>query len=248
MANSGGACVSVSEEGQRFADRLAEACEALNARGGGNHGRLTWLARELKAKFGTTVSVETVRKWFAGISLPRPDKMKQIAQLLQVDVAWLSLGPAPLERHSMQFGCTTSSMDVVSLMAGFVELQGGAVAFPRSKTSATDFFAIVGGEHFSCVVRLGRDDKADGSAAFEVPAHRGDNTVLVVLPSRQGFALDIFYVPEALLSRACETVGADCRITVQRDEKGLTLCGTRLSPMIDIHSLVNEHVGISVGT
>lgn len=75
-----------------FARRLDSACDASGLCPPLHKGRLTWVQHELKRHFKEEVSVETVRKWFAGEAKPRQDKVAKLAKLLQVDVSWLSLG------------------------------------------------------------------------------------------------------------------------------------------------------------
>lgn len=75
-----------------FARRLNSSCDASGMCPPLHKGRLTWVQAELKSRFKEDVSVETVRKWFAGEAKPRPDKVAMLAELLQVDMSWLSLG------------------------------------------------------------------------------------------------------------------------------------------------------------
>ena len=76
---------------QGFAGRLDQACDkaGVPAR---NHGRLRWIRDGLARRFGEDITVESVRKWLAGEALPRPKKLKKLAELLGVDEGWLYSG------------------------------------------------------------------------------------------------------------------------------------------------------------
>ena len=75
-----------------FARRLAEACDTAGVPPR-NHGRLKWLREEMAQRFGETVTVECIRKWLAGETLPRPANLKRLAELLGVADGWLYSGP-----------------------------------------------------------------------------------------------------------------------------------------------------------
>lgn len=236
--------MDVEGAGSRFADRLAQACDE-RPDAPARRGRLTWLARELEAEFGTTVSIETVRKWFEGISMPRPEKMKQVAHLLEVDVAWLSLGVLADVQQPQEAGRSVPEMNVAKVVAAFIQLQGGAVAVQQPSTADVDFFVIVNGVHLSCIVRLGREDSG-GSVTFDTPPRHAGSAVLLVL-LREGFAVDVFHLPNAILERLCDTSGRPTQLHGRRDGAGLTVSGSRLDPLLDVHNLVRFAVGTSVG-
>ena len=68
-----------------FGRRLDSACDANGICPPLHKGRLTWVQHELKRHFKEDVSVETVRKWFAGEAKPRADKVAKLAELLRTD-------------------------------------------------------------------------------------------------------------------------------------------------------------------
>lgn len=75
----------------KFAERLTEACDAARVPPR-NFGRLGWIRRELAGRFDQQVTVECVRKWLAGEAFPRPEKLKNLAALLEVEEGWLYSG------------------------------------------------------------------------------------------------------------------------------------------------------------
>ncbi|RYM64724.1 Uncharacterized HTH-type transcriptional regulator CBU_1416 [Serratia quinivorans] len=66
-----------------FARRLAQASKNI---GLDDHGRGAAIARALG------VTSKATSKWFNAESMPRPDKMAELAKYLRVDLAWLQLG------------------------------------------------------------------------------------------------------------------------------------------------------------
>ena len=74
-----------------FASRLSQAFEKhLDAPSG--RGRQKWLLDKLQENYGRSFSGEAASKWFAGEARPRVEVMRDIAEVLNVDEAWLSLG------------------------------------------------------------------------------------------------------------------------------------------------------------
>ncbi len=81
-----------------FASRLARSCDLHVECPPLHRGRLVWIQQKLETDFNQRVSIETVRKWLSGEAKPRPDKIKLLAALLGVDLAWLQIdvGAAPV--------------------------------------------------------------------------------------------------------------------------------------------------------
>lgn len=69
---------------KEFAKRLEISCENHHLSPSG-HGRQKWLRDQILDKFSVRLSPEAVRKWFAGEARPRPNVMRQIAQVLEVE-------------------------------------------------------------------------------------------------------------------------------------------------------------------
>lgn len=77
-----------------FAKRLTQALDN-HPRCPPDYGRLTWVTREL-AHQRINVTIETVRRWLTGLSMPRHAKMTALAKILQVDETWLAMGVQPV--------------------------------------------------------------------------------------------------------------------------------------------------------
>lgn len=74
-----------------FAARLRDACDKAGAPPP-DQRRSLWIRDEMGHRFREPVTVEVVRKWLAGEALPRPRKLKKLAELLGVDEGWLYSG------------------------------------------------------------------------------------------------------------------------------------------------------------
>ncbi|EKO3727506.1 helix-turn-helix transcriptional regulator [Vibrio metschnikovii] len=71
-----------------FSRRLAQACSNAGIE---EHGRGVILARKLG------ITPKAVSKWLNAESMPRPDKMTELAHALGVSLSWLQLGEEKLE-------------------------------------------------------------------------------------------------------------------------------------------------------
>lgn len=128
--------------------------------------------------------------------MPRPDKLAKIAQLLEVDVAWLSLGVdhslQPRERkvrNAMADGA-------VNVIAGLIQMDGGHPAFPESsdkdaQKNHVDLHAIIKGAKYDLHISLG---EVEGSnIRFAIPTTYDQVLVLGVV--KRGFEIDVFEIP-----------------------------------------------------
>jgi hypothetical protein len=166
-----------------FAHRLESACDAHPHAPDKHRGRLGWL-KEMMKKQGVEVSHETCRKWFAGEARPRPDKMNILAQVLEVDPAWLAMGIDPeLQPHERKVRNAMAD-GTVNLIAGFVQMDGGYPAFPddddpRANADNVDLYAIIRGVNYGFHVVLG--EKTDAGLRFLIPAAHTNVVVLGVI-------------------------------------------------------------------
>lgn len=118
------------------------------------YGRQVFFARKLK------VTQEAVRKWFTGEARPRPDKMKRLSVLLEVDEAWLALGVEPEvdRREKRRIGDKTDG--AIYLLYGMFMLAGGHCAFPSDadpRREFVDFYAIIRAMQMAVHVSVGRE-------------------------------------------------------------------------------------------
>lgn len=168
-----------------FAQRLERACDSNDYVPEYNKGRLTWISTELKRRFGIIASVETVRKWFEGVMKPKADKLSALAQLLEVDEVWLSMGVEPdLSPREMKARNATAD-GAVNVLTGFIQIAGGNPAFPsegdvRARENHIDLYAIIKGAQYAFHVALARDE--DDGYRFVVPSTYRDVFVVGAIP------------------------------------------------------------------
>jgi transcriptional regulator with XRE-family HTH domain len=158
-----------------------------------NYGRLGWFAEEF-AKRNMVVSKEMVRKYFAGENKPRAERMDTLAEILQVDVAWLSLGKsavAETSRNAIRNGRASGAVNVV---AGLIQLHGGSPAFPedgdvKAESEHVDLFAIIRGAQYAIHVALG--EQTDQGTRFSLPVSMGGNTIVLGVIQTSPLCFDI---------------------------------------------------------
>lgn len=144
-----------------------------------SHGQQVWLKRELEAK-GHKMTKEAVRKWFAGEAKPRPKVVKSKAALLNVDLAWLSLGVAPdLAPKERRLRDATAD-GAVNLVAGLIQMSGGHPAFPEDDKAPADLFAIIKGAQYAFKVLLAIEE-GEGMLKFKTPTQSEGLTLLGVV-------------------------------------------------------------------
>lgn len=165
-----------------FADRLRQACDDSTLIPEFGKGRQVAIANRM------SVTQEAVRKWFSGEAVPRPNKMSQLAEYLEVDEPWLALGIKPeLDRHEKRRNLVTLN-GAVHLVAGLIMLEGGMVAFPRdndSRAGYTDLYAIMRGAQMAIHVSHARQI-SDGRYEIKVPREYADVKCIAVLGTSLG--------------------------------------------------------------
>jgi transcriptional regulator with XRE-family HTH domain len=114
-----------------YAQRLALACDRSDQCPPLHQGRLVWVVAQLQERFGLDVTTETVRKWMHGEAKPRLDKNSKLAELLGVDPVWLYQGIDPNLSPREKKARNAMADGAVNLIAGFIQMDGGAVAFPE---------------------------------------------------------------------------------------------------------------------
>ena len=192
-----------------FAQRLAQACDAHSHVPSLHSGRLTWIQRQLAERYDMSVSVETVRKWASGEAKPRPPKMEKLAQLLEVDVAWLSMGAGGSLSDRDRRVMNAMADGVVNVVAGLIQMDGGHVAFPeaddvRAKSDHVDLHAIIKGAKYDLHVSLGEPEGR--TIRFAVPTNYAAMVVLGIV--RQGFTFEIYELPAELIETGSRRGGS----------------------------------------
>lgn len=103
-----------------FAQRMQQACDGNPKIPLPNYGRLKWFVDQLADRFNESVTMETIRKWFAGEARPRHKTICMLAAVLEVDDAWLSVGRGAQtisKDRKIQSGAASGA---VNLIAGMV--------------------------------------------------------------------------------------------------------------------------------
>lgn len=162
---------------EAFSKRLNSACDGHPHVPPYGQGRQTWIKEQLG------VSHEAVRKWFSGDSRPRPDKMRQLARILEVDEAWLSLGIvpdlAPQEKRTRNLQVEGAT----NAVAGLMQLNGAHIAFPGERdprAAYVDLYAIIKGAQYSVHVALAKH-VSNGTYKFTIPKEYEDCKVIGVV-------------------------------------------------------------------
>lgn len=161
-----------------FARRLKQTCDDNPLIPEYGHGRQVFISNKLK------VTQEAVRKWFTGESRPRPEKMKALATLLEVDEAWLSLGIQPELDRKQKRQLSEKTEGAVYVTFGLFTLSGGHCAFPGEKDprrAYVDFYVIAHGAQMAVHISTGRLATKDRWEFF-LPREYNDVRCLGVVP------------------------------------------------------------------
>ncbi len=148
-----------------FAQRLNTACDGHPHIPSYGQGRQTWIKEQLD------VSHEAVRKWFTAESRPRPEKMKALARVLEVDEAWLALGITPDLTPVEQKVRNAEAEEAVNVVTGLLQMNGSRCAFPSEKdpnAGYVDVYSIQRGVQLAIHVSLAKVVAA-GQLKFVIP-------------------------------------------------------------------------------
>lgn len=204
---------------QAFAARLQRATEAhpqkIPDTGAGRHA---WFVRKFKELFDEEIVPETVRKWFNGMTIPRPAIMAHLAEILDVDVAWLALGTTP-NGNSRQRKLRGAVQDgAINIVAGLIQMDGGQPAFPRdddtrAKDEEIDIYTIIKGAQYAIHVCDGRRN-VDDTLVFSAPT---SNSLLCIGVIRlDGFAFDLVELDAEAIGKGRRT-GGTVEVTVTQN-------------------------------
>jgi hypothetical protein len=206
-----------------FAKRLTQACDANERVPQKHRGRLTWLRDQLaKPPYSEHVSVETCRKWFEGEARPKPNKIPKLAQLLQVDAAWLGMGIDPDMTPRERKLRNAEADGAVNLVAGLIQMDGGHPAFPvadgrSTEHSPVDIRAVIRGAAYDFHIALA--EVSGTRLRFAIPVDYRAVMVLGVL--RDGFSLRVVELSPELIERRGTRRGGSIEVIVSERDKGL---------------------------
>lgn len=202
-----------------FARRLTQACDESPLVPEHGRGRQVYLAKKLK------VTQEAVRKWLVGESLPRPDKIGDLAKVLGVDPVWLQLGTSPLEIAEKRQVALRGDAAVYGVMS-YLLLAGYHVAIPAGDEKV-DIFAIKHGTQLAVLARMG-EPLARGEFKFLFPANLNARWHGVILADDPSLSLEIYDIPPDLALRHGTRTGSGVEVVVKRGKSRLMLGSTEL--------------------
>lgn len=173
---------STVEFRRSFVARLKQSCDESQHIPLPGHGRQQFIVDRLK------VTPEAVSKWFNGVSMPRPDKMIALADLLECDQAWLAYGLAPEMDRTARRVHARESDGAVQLVLGMILLAGGNCGRPAStdpRSEYVDFYATMRGSVYPMHVGLAREISKDHFEAI-IPKEYRDVRSIAVVPAGNG--------------------------------------------------------------
>lgn len=165
-----------------FVGRLKQSCDESKHIPQPGQGRQQYIVDRLG------VTPEAVSKWFNGVSMPRPDKMELLADLLECDQAWLAYGITPeMDRTERRIHARESD-GAAQLVLGMIMLAGGHCGQPQPSDPRfhyVDFYATIRGSVYPMHVGLAREISKD---IFEViiPKEYKDVRCVAVIPAGPG--------------------------------------------------------------
>lgn len=214
-----------------FAKRLNEACDNHPQCPPLHYGRLSWIVQQFKEQFKIGITTETARKWVAGEVHPRRKSMALLAQLLQVDLAWLAIGVEGETTADERKARNVMAGAAINLVAGLIEMDGGHPAYPEqgdAKAKDVDIFAIIRGAQYAFKVAVGHQDGK--SYSFAIPANYRD--VFVIGLIRIGaFQFDVLELDAETITKNKENKGSHVSLTVDKRGAHYVVGGRRLKQL-----------------
>lgn len=194
-----------------FAKRLHIACDQNPHVPDYGRGRQTWVKERMK------VSHEAVSKWFTGFARPKPEKMRQLAKVLGVDEAWLSLGITPEIQPRERKTRTAALEGAVNYVMGLVQLNGGHCAPPPEndrRADSVDFYAILGGVQMAFLVSLATMT-AKAEYRFRVPGDC-ESCVVIGLVQLDQVKVDMLHLPFPLIDKHKTSKGGYFEVSIKK--------------------------------
>lgn len=192
-----------------FRDRLTGVANVNPAVPPLAYGRLGWFSEQF-AKRGIDVSKEMIRKYFAGENRPKSDRMAVLAEILQVDEAWLALGKSPQVETKQTVIRNAQVSGAVNVVAGLIQMHGGTPAFPEENDFASerqhiDLYAIIRGARYAMHVAVA--DRDDAGFRFPLPPGIGPDVLVLGLIQTAPLCFEIVELdPEGVAEHASRGV------------------------------------------
>jgi transcriptional regulator with XRE-family HTH domain len=202
---------STAEFRQAFVSRLKDACDSSTVVPPPNKGRQQHIAEQLG------VAPEAVSKWFKGVSMPKPEKLIKLAELLQVEQTWLSYGVSPEMDRKERKAHSREVDGAVHLVMGLTMLTGGHCGIPSdqdARASFVDFYATVKGSVYSIHVCLGREIEKD-KYELVIPKEFEEVVCIGVIPVAKG-KYQLLELPRYTVSDHKQRKAGGYSITIER--------------------------------
>lgn len=184
---------------KEFAERLQKVADQNPNVPPMRHGRLTYVRDEL-GKRGQRVSLESVRKWFAGESMPHKDRVSELAEILKCDESWLIFGTDPTSTPQQRRMRNALVDGAVNFVAGLAQMDGAAIAFPEEGdrfaiADHIDLHAIIRGASYPIHVLVGDDE-----GKFHVPTDlRNTVPIGVIRQGQDGFRFTLYEITDVAI-------------------------------------------------
>lgn len=169
---------STLEFRKAFVTRLKQACDESKLIPPPHKGRQQVIAERIG------VAPEAVSKWFKAVSMPRPDKMERLAELLLVDPSWLTFGISNEMSRQERKAHAREIDGAVYLVMGLIGLAGGHCGVPGAKDtrgSYVDFYVTLRGSVYPIHICLARELSKDHYEVM-LPKEYRDVRCLAVVP------------------------------------------------------------------
>jgi len=218
---------STLEFRKAFVKRLTQACEESDYVPPPHKGRQQYLADKLG------VAPEAVSKWFKAVSMPRPDKIERLAELLAVDQSWLTFGISPEMDRQERKAHAKEADGAVHLVLGMIMLAGGHCGIPSTKDARSgyvDFYVTMRGSVYPIHVALAREVSRD---QFELllPKEYQDVRTIGVIQAGQG-QFQFIDMPLAMVEEHKARKTGGVAITVSRVDGSRYVTGGDTWPRI----------------
>lgn len=218
---------STLEFRKAFVRRLTQACEESSYVPPPHKGRQQYIAEKLG------VAPEAVSKWFKAVSMPRPDKMERLAELLQVEQTWLTFGISPEMDRVERKAHAKESDGAVHLVLGMAMLAGAHCGMPSAKdprSSYVDFYCTMRGTVYPVHVSLARETSRDHYEIL-IPKEYTDTRSVAVIPVAPG-RYHFIDMPLMLVEEHKVRKSGMFAVNVNRVEGGRYVTGSATWPRI----------------
>lgn len=202
---------STPEHRKAFVERLNFACDNAKLIPPKGEGRQEVIATSLH------VASEAVSKWFKGVSMPRQPKMRELADLLGVDVVWLQLGEDPEMDRGARRLYAKESDGAMHLVWGLIALSGGHCGYPADndpRRQYVDFYAVVRGTVHPMRITLARE-VAPNNYEIAIAKEYAELHTVAVLPLGGG-KFTYLDMPVDLIERTKTMKGSGFSVLIEK--------------------------------